>query len=65
MFQVPLSHQIADDLGGRKVHTVEPLHPDALASVWESEGIVAFVVFEVATFGIVLSQMSQFVVPAL
>lgn len=43
---------------------MEPLHADALASVRELEGVVAFIVCESATFGIVLSQVGQFVVPA-
>lgn len=64
MFKVPLSNQITDDLGSRKIHAVEPLHSDALASVWKTEGIVTFVMLKIATFGVVLSQVSQFVVPA-
>lgn len=53
VLEVPFPDQISHDTGCRVVHTVEPLHTDALACVAEMGGIVALIVGKVATFGIV------------
>lgn len=53
VFEVPLPHKITYDLGGRQVHAMEPLHSDALSGMPELVGVVALIVFKVATFSIV------------
>lgn len=53
VLKVPFPDQIPHDTGCRVVHTVEPLHADALACVAEIGRIVTLIMGEVATFGIV------------
>lgn len=53
VLNVPFPDQIPYDSGCRVVHTVEPLHADALASIAEMGGVVTFIMGKVATFGIV------------
>lgn len=53
VFKVPFPDQVPHYLRCRVVHTMEPLHANALTSIAELGSIVTFIMGKVATFGIV------------
>lgn len=53
VLNVPFPDEIPHDSGCRVVHTMEPLHADALAGIAKMGGVVTFIMGKVATFGIV------------
>lgn len=65
VLQVPLAQQISHHVRRSVVHSVEPLHADALTSIPEAIRIVALVMSKLTTFGIIFCQMGQLVIPAL